>query len=156
MTAPSAPNLTVLLIIVGRRVQDRLEEELLPLGIAQRHVSALGHLAADSGVSYSELARRSSVTAQSVQATLQRLEEIGAVTQTSVAQQGKRASLTLTPAGRRLLRKAKACIDRVENELVASIGNEQQPVVIAALLELTGAVSGSAGTQRRGRGPRRA
>ena len=44
-----------------------------------RHFSALGHLAHQPGLSYSELARRDGITTQSMQSTLLQLQEMGAV-----------------------------------------------------------------------------
>jgi hypothetical protein len=43
VTGLPAPNMAVLLIIAGRRVQERVEAELSSVGITQRHLAALGH-----------------------------------------------------------------------------------------------------------------
>ncbi|MGK2883043.1 MAG: MarR family transcriptional regulator [Mycobacterium sp.] len=59
-----------------------------------RHLPALGHLARSTGMSYSELARRASVTPQSMQATLTKLEERGAVAKTTDSGRGRTAHLS--------------------------------------------------------------
>lgn len=72
-------------------------------GIAVRHLSALGHLSRSPGISYSELARRTSVTQQSMQATLNELEVIGTVARTTKGGRGRTATLFVTDEGKRLL-----------------------------------------------------
>ena len=50
-----------------------------PLGPSRCLLGALGHLARDEALPYSDLARRARVTAQSVQATVGHLVDLGAV-----------------------------------------------------------------------------
>lgn len=90
----------------GNRMRARVESRLATEGIAIRHLSALGHLSRSSGISYRELARRTSVTPQSMQATLNELEVIGTVERTTKGGRGRTATLFVTDEGKRLLAMA--------------------------------------------------
>lgn len=87
----------------GNRMRARVESRLATEGIAVRHLSALGHLSRSSGISYRELARRTSVTPQSMQATLNELEVIGTVARMTKGGRGRTATLFVTDEGKRLL-----------------------------------------------------
>lgn len=110
-----------LLMAVGRRVRDRIEHALSSEGIALRHVSALGHLSRTPGLSYSELARRASVTPQSMQATLRTLEDRGAIERAGAGGRGRTATLTITAEGRRLLDVGTAAITAADDEIDAAL-----------------------------------
>ncbi|ROZ89133.1 MarR family transcriptional regulator [Gordonia sp. OPL2] len=106
---------------VGRRIRDRIERALSSEGIALRHVSALGHLSRTPGLSYSELARRASVTPQSMQATLRTLEDRGAIERAGEGGRGRTATLTITAEGRRLLDVGTAAITAADDEIDAAL-----------------------------------
>ncbi|WP_262365792.1 MarR family winged helix-turn-helix transcriptional regulator [Gordonia sp. OPL2] len=110
-----------LLMAVGRRIRDRIERALSSEGIALRHVSALGHLSRTPGLSYSELARRASVTPQSMQATLRTLEDRGAIERAGEGGRGRTATLTITAEGRRLLDVGTAAITAADDEIDAAL-----------------------------------
>ena len=99
-------NAAFLLIAVGRMTRERVDEGLVELGLALRHVSALGHLAREAGLSYSELARRAGITVQSMQATLHQLEQVNAIERRTLPGRGRRAQLQVTHSGRKLLAQA--------------------------------------------------
>ncbi|WP_299569188.1 MarR family transcriptional regulator [uncultured Williamsia sp.] len=103
---PMSPSFLVMAL--GRRLRDIAEEHLRTTGIAVRHLSALGHLSRDPGLSYSELARRAGLTPQSMQATLRSLEQIGAVHRETDAGRGRTARLFVTDIGRELLRSGRS------------------------------------------------
>lgn len=111
-----------LLITVARIVRERAESELDELGLGLRHVSALGHLAREPGLSYSELARRAGITAQSMQATLHQLEQRDAIERRTPPGRGRRAQLQVTTSGRGLLAQARAVMDAVDRRLADLLG----------------------------------
>ena len=92
--------------------------------IGLRHFSAIGHLARQPGVSYSELARRAHVTQQSMQATLQQLEQLGAVERVGGAGRGRAAHLHVTDEGHRLLTIGREAFSAVDEALARGLGTE--------------------------------
>lgn len=124
---------------VGRRVRVRVDTALAEHGLTYRHLSALGHLAGNADVSYAELARRGGVTTQSIQATLAQLQQRGAVEQRNTPKRGQRAQLGLTPTGTALLNLGTATIDRVAQQLAATLP-EHQELLGGALLTLLSAM----------------
>jgi len=118
---PPEPNAAFLLIALGRRAQARVDEALARDRISYRHLSALGHLGAGPEMSYSELARRASVTPQSMQATLAHLEGLGIVERVGGTGQGQRARLAITASGRRVLARARSAVNEVEATMLADL-----------------------------------
>ncbi|MCS7476925.1 MarR family winged helix-turn-helix transcriptional regulator [Umezawaea endophytica] len=116
MESESGPPLSAafLAMALGRRVRERVEDRLREHGIALRHLSALGHLHRRPGISYSELARRAGVTPQSMQDTLRRLEQLGAVERTTEPGRGRTAMLRVTDEGHRLRLAGRAVIDETD------------------------------------------
>lgn len=111
------PSAAFLVMAVGRRMRERVERTLKGEGITMRHLSALGHLSRDAGISYSELARRASVTPQSMQATLAKLEKCGAVSRTTDSGRGRTARLVVTDEGMRLLALGRDAIGELDEVL---------------------------------------
>lgn len=116
-------NLAFLLMAAGRRIRERVEDELRADGVTLRHVSALGHLRRQPGLSYSELARRAGITVQSMQATLTALEDTGAVERHGGGR-GRAVTLMITPHGERLLATATDAFDRADRDLAALLTPE--------------------------------
>jgi DNA-binding MarR family transcriptional regulator len=128
------------LVVAGRAVEDLLTARLAPLGLSLRLLGALGHLARDEGLSYSDLARRARVTAQSMHATVGRLADLGAV-EAADPGRGRRAGLRVTDGGRRLLADGLAVLAAVDEELsaaLASSGGALDPSVLPAVLGVAG------------------
>ncbi|MGL5850830.1 MAG: MarR family winged helix-turn-helix transcriptional regulator, partial [Phycicoccus sp.] len=95
----------------------RVAAALDELGLTVRGFGALGHLAGDPGISFTELARRAGVTVQSMHATVAQLVEAGAVCSATGGGRGRSAVLEVTSAGRELLAHARAVAERVDEEL---------------------------------------
>jgi DNA-binding MarR family transcriptional regulator len=130
---PPPLNAAFLLINLGRTLREDVDDALRPLDLSMRHLSALGHLSRQPGLSYSELARRAGITPQSMQATLRQLEQLQAVERVTVAGRGRTAQLHVTPTGLDLLRKGRQVIEDAEETLLAGIPAEQQATFTAAL-----------------------
>jgi DNA-binding MarR family transcriptional regulator len=131
--APPPLNAAFLLISLGRMVREDVDDALRPLGLSMRHLSALGHLSHQPGMSYSELARRAGITPQSMQATLQQLEQLQAVERRTVAGRGRTARLHVTEIGRDLLRQGQGVIQTAEGALLADVPADQQGAFSAGL-----------------------
>ncbi|MEQ3551595.1 MarR family winged helix-turn-helix transcriptional regulator [Pseudonocardia nematodicida] len=131
---PPAPSPTFLIIALGRRLRERVERTLRTRGMSMRHLSALGHLGGDPGVSYSELARRAGVTAQSMQATLRQLEELGAVDREGPAGRGNTARLHVTEHGQELAAWARSVLEETDRELFGHLGEAERAGLTGGLL----------------------
>ncbi|RKN38229.1 MarR family winged helix-turn-helix transcriptional regulator [Micromonospora endolithica] len=120
-----AASTALLFIAAGRTVQRRIERDLAAHKLTLRHIGALGHLAANPDLSYSDLARRAGVTAQSMHATVNRLEELGAV-QRQLAGHGHPARLEVTDLGHRLLAHAADTAAALDQELLAGLTDQKR------------------------------
>lgn len=130
---PPTPNVAFLVMAVGRQVRERVEARLTEHGLTIRHVSALGHLASEPGLSYSELARRASVAVQSMKATIAHLESIGAVERHEQVSRGRRARLRLTEFGEKLLRAGRAALDDAQTHLLTPFDPADQDLITSML-----------------------
>lgn len=126
---------TFQLVAAGRLAQQQLDRELGTHGVTLRHIGALGHLASQPELSYSDLARRAGVTAQSMHATVRQLEELGAVRR-ELAGHGHRAQLQVTSKGRELLTAASVAAQRLDAELLAAVPAAQRDALTALLRSL--------------------
>ncbi|HEX6340296.1 MarR family winged helix-turn-helix transcriptional regulator [Umezawaea sp.] len=127
--APPPASVAFLAMALGRRIREHVEGRLREHGIGLRHLSALGHLHRQPGISYSELARRAGVTPQSMQDTLRLLEKLGAVERSTVPGRGRTAVLRVTDEGHRLrlegqsaITAADAVIGETSAEFAAALG----------------------------------
>jgi DNA-binding MarR family transcriptional regulator len=132
-SGPPAANAAFLIMALGRRTRDQVDAGLRALGLTYRHFSALGHLAGQPGLSYSELGRRAGVTAQSMQATVNRLERDGAVERVTDPGRGRISQLRVTPRGHQLLRAGAAVVSEAEAELLAVLEPEQRRAFTGSL-----------------------
>jgi DNA-binding MarR family transcriptional regulator len=126
-------SITMLLIGAGRVAQRRLEGALREHGLTLRHLGALGHLARNPELSYSDLARRVAVTVQSMHSTIAALVELGAI-EVETAERGRPARLRLTARGHDLLRTAGAVAHDLDARL--PLGELDGRALRAALLEV--------------------
>ncbi len=140
-TPPGAASASFLLMTLGRLLREEVEVALRGEGLSMRHLSALGHLSKTPGLSYSELARRAGVTAQSMQATLTHLEEMGAVERRTPTGRGRTAQLHLTGRGTELLGRGRRTIAAADERLLGSVPADQRAQLAALLLQAFSAVS---------------
>ena len=133
MTAPPPPSPAFLLMALGGAVRAEVETGLQALGLTLRHFSALGHLANDPGLSYSELGRRAGVTAQSMQATLAQLERDGAVIRRTPPGRGRTARLEPTELGARLLAEGRRLMAAADEHVLADVPPDQHRQLVESL-----------------------
>jgi DNA-binding MarR family transcriptional regulator len=132
-----ASSVVLLLVGAGRLLERRVERELAALGLTLRHLGALGHLAHRPELSYSDLARRASVTAQSMHATVRGLEDRGAVRRT-LAGHGHPARLEVTERGHELLDAVREAALRLDDDVLHGLTDEQRAALRRTLLGLVG------------------
>jgi DNA-binding MarR family transcriptional regulator len=100
---PFSPTVT-LLTVVGVW-QEAFAEALKPLGLTSRKYALLGHIRATPGISFSELARRSRITAPSAHVAVAAFKDDGLV-EDATARAGAASQLQVTAAGEQLLVEA--------------------------------------------------
>ncbi|TCC25253.1 MarR family winged helix-turn-helix transcriptional regulator [Kribbella speibonae] len=136
---PLSPAL--LLVMLGGGLRTRLERDLRAEGLSLRHFSALGHLAHQPGLSYSELARRDGITTQSMQSTLLQLQDMGAVERLTAPGRGRAADLKVTAAGEQLLGRCRVVLSAIDAELAAQLGAEAADGLAGQVLQLLAALA---------------
>ncbi|MCT7661848.1 MarR family winged helix-turn-helix transcriptional regulator [Mycobacterium deserti] len=115
MAAPvSSPSIVVL--AVARQVENELNQALTDLGLTVTKLGLLGHIAGMPGVSFSELARMSGTTVQSVHTAVKALASAGLV-QDRTARPGSSSTIVLTPRARRLLQAARDVVAEVDDRV---------------------------------------
>lgn len=131
---PPTPSLTFLLMSLGRVLRKDVDTALQAAGLSLRHLSVLGHLHHQPGLSYSELGRRTEVTAQSMQATLAHLEQLGAVERRTAPGRGRTAQLHVTDEGVGLMRRGQRLVEEAGQKVLAPVPADQQAQLSAVLL----------------------
>jgi DNA-binding MarR family transcriptional regulator len=125
--AVSAPPVSpsIILLTVARRVESELGAALAPLGLTVSRLGLLGHVRGVPGASFSELARMSGTSVQSVHTTVKALVAAGLV-RDSTARAGAASTIELTPEGARLLGEAMTAVSGVDDRL---FGPDADPVL---------------------------
>ncbi|MFF1307952.1 MarR family transcriptional regulator [Streptomyces sp. NPDC058307] len=100
----------------------------------------------EPGISYSELARRAGVTAQSAQATVRQLEQRGAVERRSFPGRGHTAELHITDKGYDLLEAGRRAYASSDKDLSLALDSEQLTALTGLLLTALSAHQQSKGS----------
>ncbi len=120
---PTSPS--VVLLTLAHRIEAELGAALAPLGLTVSRLGLLGHISGVPGASFSELARMSGISVQSVHTAVKALAAAGLV-RDSTARAGAASTIELTPEGVRLLREAMAAVDAVDVRL---FGPDAEPIL---------------------------
>jgi DNA-binding MarR family transcriptional regulator len=116
---------SVLLLTLSRRIEAELGAALAPLGLTVGRLGLLGHIRGLPGASFSELARMSGVSVQSVHSAVKALVAASLVRDGS-ARAGAASRIELTEEGARLLRSAMRAVAEVDLRL---FGPDADPVL---------------------------
>jgi DNA-binding MarR family transcriptional regulator len=111
---PTSPS--VVLLTLAHRIEAELGAALAPLGLTVSRLGLLGHISGVPGASFSDLARMSGISVQSVHTAVKALVAAGLV-RDGTARAGAASTIELTPDGARLLREAMAAVDVVDTRL---------------------------------------
>jgi DNA-binding MarR family transcriptional regulator len=111
---PTSPS--VVLLTVAHRIEASLGAALAPLGLTVSRLGLLGHISGVPGASFSDLARMSGISVQSVHTAVKALVTAGLV-RDRTARAGAASTIELTPEGARLLREALAAVAAVDDQL---------------------------------------
>ncbi|WP_063055648.1 MarR family winged helix-turn-helix transcriptional regulator [Nocardia salmonicida] len=124
---PGPPTMSpsILVITMSRRVEAALGVELGLLDLTVARLGLLGHINGVPGASFSELARMSGTSVQSVHTAVKGLVGAGLV-QDRTARAGSASAIELTEAGAGLLAQAREAVARVDTAL---FGAEADPIL---------------------------
>jgi DNA-binding MarR family transcriptional regulator len=114
--APSPTSPSIVLLTLAHMVESELGAALAPLGLTISRLGLLGHIASMPGASFSDLARMSRVTVQSVHTAVKAMVGAGLVRDTT-ARAGSASAIELTEEGTRLLGKAMDAVATVDARL---------------------------------------
>ncbi|WP_049564901.1 MarR family winged helix-turn-helix transcriptional regulator [Nonomuraea sp. SBT364] len=115
-TAAPVRSTSIVVLTLARQIETELNAALAPLDLTVSRLGLLGHIAAMPGVSFSDLARMSGITVQSVHGAVKALAGAGLVHDTT-ARAGSASAIELTPEGSRLLRAARAAVSEVDDRM---------------------------------------
>lgn len=131
---PPATSASIIVLTLARRVESELGAGLAPLGLTVGRLGLLGHISGIPGASFSELARMSGISVQSVHSAVKALAGAGLV-RDRTARAGSASAIELTPAGLRLLDAARQVVAEVDERLFGAAADPVQRQIGAALTE---------------------
>jgi DNA-binding MarR family transcriptional regulator len=124
---------SIIVLTLAHRVESELGTALAPLNLTVARLGLLGHIASVPGASFSELARMSGISVQSVHTAVKTLAGAGLV-RDRTARAGAASTIALTPKGSRLLRAAQEVVSEVDNRLFGAEADPIQRQIGAAIL----------------------
>ena len=129
---PPVTSISIIVLTLARRVETELTAALAPLDLTVSRLGLLGHISGMPGVSFSELARMSGTTVQSVHTAVKALVGAGLV-HDNTARAGAASAIEVTPEGARLLRSSRAAVAEVDDRLFGPAADPIQQQVGAAV-----------------------
>ncbi|MDP9844114.1 MarR family winged helix-turn-helix transcriptional regulator [Streptosporangium lutulentum] len=125
-TRPGPPETSpsIVLLTLAHRIESELGTALVPLGLTVGRLGLLGHIAGVPGVSFSDLARMSGITVQSVHTAVKALSGAGLV-RDNTARAGSASAIEVTPEGASLMREAMKAVAGVDERL---FGPDADPI----------------------------
>jgi DNA-binding MarR family transcriptional regulator len=130
------------------------QQALAPLGLSPKGFGALAVLAGEGPLSQQRLAERQGVDRTTMVAVVDELERAGAVERRRHPRDRRAYALHLTPAGRRLLSRARTAVARAESTFLEPLPPTERERLKAALRTLLNTRTGSPAVpspRRRGR-----
>ena len=112
----------IALLAVSAMWEGQLAAILKDLGITTRKFGLLGHIYAEPGISFSELARRSHITVQSAHTAVRTLVDEGLV-EDATAHAGAASDLHVTPKGAEVLQTARNRLFELDGALAQRLPN---------------------------------
>ncbi|SEF88423.1 DNA-binding transcriptional regulator, MarR family [Nonomuraea solani] len=115
---PAAPvsSTSIVVLTLARRIETELNAVLAPLDLTVNRLGLLAHIAAVPGASFSDLARMSGITVQSMHTAVKALAGAGLV-RDNTARAGSASTIEVTPEGARLLGAAQAAVTEVDERM---------------------------------------
>ncbi len=129
---PARPSYTI--GRVDRGVRREIARRIRPYGLTVPQYTALSILLRRSGLSNAQMARRTHVTPQSMNAVISSLEAHGLIERSPSTDHGRILRATLTDEGRRVLTACEAAVGQFEDELLAELSPREREAFLDALV----------------------
>ncbi|MGN9844914.1 MarR family winged helix-turn-helix transcriptional regulator [Nonomuraea sp. H19] len=113
---PPVTSPSIILLTLARGIEAELNDALAPLDLTVSRLGLLGHIAGMPGVSFSDLARMSGITVQSVHTAVKALVAAGLV-RDHTARAGSASTIEITAQGARLLQAARQAVAEVDERM---------------------------------------
>ncbi|MGJ6966668.1 MarR family winged helix-turn-helix transcriptional regulator [Streptosporangium sp. G11] len=139
-SGPPVTSVSIVLLTLARRIETELNAALASLDLTVSRLGLLGHIAGVPGVSFSDLARMSGTTVQSVHTAVKVLAGAGLV-RDNTARAGSASAIEITPEGARLLDAAREAIAEVDDLLFGPAADPIQQQVAGAVRAAFGGLS---------------
>ncbi|WDZ88553.1 MarR family winged helix-turn-helix transcriptional regulator [Nocardiopsis sp. HUAS JQ3] len=121
---PPVTSPSIILLTLARGIETELNAALAPLDLTVARLGLLGHISGVAGASFSDLARMSGITVQSVHGSVKSLVAAGLV-RDRTSRAGAASAIEITDEGARLLDAARQAVASVDT---AMFGPEADPV----------------------------
>lgn len=118
---------------VQHGLRSRMDGELRGIGLTTPQYAALSVLRDFPGISGAELARRSFVTAQTMNQILSKLEGAGLVERERHPEHGRILQMYLTPEGKRLVKEAHGVVESIETAMLSPLGKRDRKELLKHL-----------------------
>lgn len=122
---PPVSSPSILVLTLARTVETELAAALAPLELTVSRLGLLGHISGVPGASFSDLARMSGTSVQSVHTAVKGLVAAGLVRDRN-ARAGSASTIELTEAGTALLGAARKAVTEVDGRL---FGPDSDPIL---------------------------
>jgi DNA-binding MarR family transcriptional regulator len=137
---PPEPDFLIQLRQTQHAVRTRLDAELAATGLTTPQYAALATLDREGEFSASDLAREFCLTAQTMNVLVRSLETMGLLRRVSHPEHGRILLASLTPAGRRVIKRGRALALAVQDAVLAGL----TPADRAALMRCLKAIEQTA------------
>jgi DNA-binding MarR family transcriptional regulator len=114
--SPPVTSTSIVVLALARRIETEVNAVLAPLELTVGKLGLLGHIASVPGASFSDLARMSGITVQSVHGAVKALAAAGLVRDRN-ARPGSASTIEITPRGTRLLEAAQRAVAEVDDRM---------------------------------------
>ncbi len=121
---PPVTSPSIILLTLARGIETELNAALAPLDLTVARLGLLGHISGVPGISFSDLARMSGITVQSVHSSVKSLVAAGLV-RDHTSRAGAASAIEITDEGARLLDAARQAVAAVDT---AMFGPDADPV----------------------------
>jgi DNA-binding MarR family transcriptional regulator len=126
---------SLLIAQLARGMRRRIEQTVAPLGLRPRELAALQHLRERGPSPQNSLVELLGVDATNLVAILNSLEDAGLIRRRRDRADRRRAIVELSPDGEKLLADLDRALQRVDNEVFATLTSSQRETLNALLAQ---------------------